>query len=151
MACQKCKTFCLLSQQHSAQITVTQAYISLFRNGTRNTKRFQSDTDCFRCLGSGSDTFFQRNCTAQSICPACILKCNRLNIFYNFIWVEPFLLTKGARLFETGKAILGKTLFYFGNSSFFAFKHDIVSHRFCPPYDGPFYSSRGSIYFAAPS
>ena len=119
----------------------------------------------------GSATLLQSNCATQCIRPAGVLKRNGLYTLDNFIHIDSFAQAKVARIFEAGKAILGKALFDFGHSSFFTFKLDIVSHVSCPPlfcflqrspsWDTPDlessvcslpnYSSRGSMYFAAPS
>ena len=113
MTGQESETFGFVSQQHGAQVAVTQTNFSLFCNRTGDTESFQTDTDRFSGLGGGLYTLFDRNSAAQRVGPGSVFKCDGLYALYNGIGIYALAQAKVASVFEAGKAILGKTLLYF--------------------------------------
>ena len=94
---------------------MTQTNFSLFCNRTGDAESFQTDTDGFSGLSSCFYTLFDRNSATQGIGPGSVFKCDGLYTLYNGIGIYALAQAKVASVFEAGKAILGKTLLYFGD------------------------------------
>src|SRR5699024_141471 len=94
VASQECKALGLVTEQHSAQVTVAQTHVSLLGNGAGHAEGLQADTDGLSSLGSGLNALLDSNSAAQGISPACVLKCDGLYALYDLIRIKALAQAK---------------------------------------------------------
>ena len=59
---------------------MSKTYFTLVSNGTRDTESLKALSDSCSSVGSLAAVLFDSDCCAYDVCPACILKADRLNV-----------------------------------------------------------------------
>ena len=139
-----------LRKQHFTKVAVTQADLALFRNRTRHAERLQALADDGGRLGGLFHAALERERNTQGIGPGGVFKRDGLHALDDCVDIYALGQAQIAGRFQAAQIVFRKEFFDLGDAAVFSFKNYIVSHW----YDHSFlpdYSSRGSIYLAAPS
>ncbi|EJX08780.1 hypothetical protein EVA_03106 [gut metagenome] len=100
VTCQESETFSFFAQQHSSQVTVTDANLTVVSYRTRNTERLQTDTNCFSSISSICATFLQSDSSTYYISPLCVFETDRLSFFTSFIRIETIRFADSISFFD---------------------------------------------------
>ena len=137
----------VLAEQHFAEIAVAETDLALLGNRAGHAERLQTLADDGRGFGSVLHAALDRQRDTEGVCPNRVIKRDRLHTLDDRFHIDALGVAQSGSVFQGTEIIFGEKLFDFVHASLFAFELHIVSHlRFLL-----YYSSRGSIYFAAPS
>ena len=134
MTCQESKTLSLFAEQHGSQITVTDTYLAVVGYRTRNTKRLQTDTDCFGSICSILAAFLDSDGTTYNISPFCVLKADRLSLFTRLIRIESGSFADGVSFLYVFDAVGVQGFDDTFDTTVLAFEFYFSNHSFFPPY-----------------
>ena len=128
MAGQEREALGFVPEQHRAQVAVAQAHVALLGHRAGHAESFQADADGLGGFGSGLHALLDGDGAAQGVGPAGVLKSDGLHALYDIIGIKALAEAKVPGLFQAANAVFGQAFFDFRHSSFFAFKHDVISH-----------------------
>ena len=126
MTCEEAEALCLLTEKHGAEVSVTETDLAVCGNGAGDAERLKPDSDSLCGVGSVCKPLLYCDCTAESVCPACVVECDRLNALDDSVNVDAFCKADVARVFEVLYAVFLHAGFDARHSSFFAFKLYVV-------------------------
>ena len=105
MPCKEAEAVRFLLKEHLAQISVAKTHLAGIRNGTRDTECLQALPDGSRSIRSFPAALLDRDGCAHSICPARILKTDRLDLLYLLINVKPSVFGNLLRFLDRSDTI----------------------------------------------
>ncbi len=118
MTCQKCKAVRLLFKEHLAKITMTKANLTSIGHGAGNTECLQALTNRCSSVSRLLAVLLDCDSRAYGICPACVLKTNRLDLLHLLIYIQAGVFCDFLSFFDRRNAIAAQYGIDFINSSF---------------------------------
>ena len=97
---------------------MSKTYLTMVCNGTWNTECLKSLSDCCCCVCCSCASLLDRDSCTYNVCPACILKTDRLNLLNLIVNIKSSVLCDLLSFFDRADTIAVKNSVNLVNSSF---------------------------------
>ena len=141
VAGQESEALGVFAQQHGTEVAMAETDFAVFSDGAGDAEGLQTDTDHLRRVSSGLHAGFDGDGAADGVCPAGVLKADRLGFFHDGIRIDALFLADLSTFFDAVDAIFFDNGVDLINTAFVTFKQ-CHFHTSC-------YSCLGSMYFGA--
>ena len=122
MSGKECKAACLLAKQSGSKITMSQTYLTVICNRSRDTERLKALADGFSGLCCVLDTLLDSDGCTCYIRPLCVLKADFLGVLTHLVWVDSLGVADSLCLFEVFDSVFVESCIDLVNTTLVTFK-----------------------------